>query len=666
MDRKIFEPIEIKGMKLKNRIGFPSFLNHPGTEDGFSNDLTVRWFEERAKGGAGLIMTGAVTAGVPRQARRAGALVSGFLGLFDDKFIPGFAKVAEAVHQHGAKLGVQLSGIGGPMSGRGPSLPPYPDDAHAKDDLFYVVGGMRIPTTEITIDELEQIQEDIAAAAARAKAAGVDCVELHCAHGGATLHNSFISPYYNRRTDEYGGNWEGRLRLPTRTIEKMREAVGDDYPILVRISSSQLLGDRGVTLEDTTRIIVPALEKAGVDCLDVSQGDMIRSNEGILISLYYPRGCFMNLTAEVKKATKLPVIGVGRIVDLDMAEKFLQEGKADIIFMGRQLTADPETPKKYFEGRPEDIRKCIGCNGGCGRPCTVNYDLQDAPIPLTKAEKTKKVLVIGGGVAGMEAARIAAVRGHKVTLIEKDSELGGMVAALALNPLTAEFQNIVDYLTTQMKKLAVDVRVCKEATIADVVEIKPDVVILATGSSATTPDIAQGKPGIMTHSQASKNWRAIGQKVVVWGLFGAELAISLAQEGKDVVLLGRGGEGSLGSDLSIARRWWLFRKLTDVNVPRAVPEAVKLSNPKVLFNVEVEDVTPQGVKVNVGGNTERKEVLAYDTIILSRRFGERKANDSLFEELQGKVPEVYKIGDCAEVKGILEAIHGANTVVRKI
>ena len=666
MGMKVFEPIEIKGMKLKNRIGFPPFLNHPAEQDGHTNDLTIRWFEERAKGGTGLIMTGAVTAGVPSQAPAARAVGAGFLGLYDDKFIPGFAKVAEAVHSHGAKLGVQLSGLGGPMSGRGPSLPPYPDEAHATDDLFYVLSGVRIPTTEITVEELEQIVRDIAAAAARAKAAGVDCVELHCAHGGATLHNSFISPFYNRRTDKYGGDWEGRLRLPTETIKKMREAVGDDYPILVRISSSQLVGERGVTLEDTTRIIVPALEKAGVDCFDVSQGDMLRAGEGILVPLYYRRGCFMPLTAEVKKATKRPVIGVGRIVDLDMAEKFLQEGKADIIFMGRQLTSDPETPKKYFEGRPEDIRECIGCLGGCGRPCTINYDIQDNPIPLTPAEKVKKVLVIGGGVGGMEAARIAALRGHKVTLVEKDPELGGMVATLARNPVMAEFRNIVDYLATQMRKLDVDVRVCNEATVADIEELKPDVVILAAGSSAVMPEVTKGKLGVMTHSEASKEQRAIGQRVVVWGLFGAELAIALAEEGKDVVLLGRGGEGSLGSDLSISRRWWLLRKLTDVNVPRKVPEAKKLSNPKVLFNVEVEDITTEGIKVKVGGNAERQEVLPYDTLIVSQRFGERSTDDSLFDKLQGKVAEVYKIGDCAQVRGIREAIWSANEVARKI
>ena len=661
MAKKVFEPIEIKGMKLKNRIGLPSLLNQPGGTDGSPTDLTVRWFEERAKGGAGLIMTGAVIVTNPTEARLA--MNMQFIGLHDDKLIPAFAKIAEAVHKHGAKLGIQLTGLGGPMSGRGPSLPPYPDERYATDDLFYVLNQFRIPITEITVEELEQIKVDIAAAAARAKEAGIDCVELHCAHGGATLHNSFISPFYNRRTDKYGGSWEGRMRLPVETIQKMREAVGDDYPILARISSSQRVGNRGVTLEDTIKYVVPALEKAGVDLLDVSQGDMLRSGEGITCPLYYPRGCFMDMTAEVKKSTKLPVIGVGRIVDLDMAERFLQEGKADIIFMGRQLTADPETPKKYFEGRKEDIRHCIGCLAGCGRPCPINYDIQDAPIPMTKAEKAKKVLVVGGGVGGMEAARIATLRGHKVTLMEKDSELGGMVAALALTPLTAEFRNIVDYLGNQMRKLGVDVRVCKEATAADVEELKPDVVIVAAGSSMLIPEVAQGKPGVMDHIEAVKQWRAIGQRVVIWGLVAAELGISLAEEGKDVVMIGRGGEETLARDYSAGRRWYIFRRLTDVNVPRAVPEAERLSNPKVLYYVDVEDITHGEIKIKVGDNVERKEVLPYDTLIISR---EREANDSLFNELQGKAAEVHKIGDCSEVGDIKTAIWSANEVARKI
>jgi 2,4-dienoyl-CoA reductase-like NADH-dependent reductase (Old Yellow Enzyme family)/thioredoxin reductase len=636
-------------MKLKNRIGFAPFANYPRGEDGGANALTLRWYEERARGGVGFIMGGPVR--------------------ITDDLIPGFAKLTEAIHAHGVPIGAQVVGMG-PMSGQGPSPSPFPDEAHAKLGLFEYLTGQVVPVRELSVEEIEETEDRLAANAANVKAAGFDCVELHATHGAASLASAFLSPFYNRRTDKYGGDWEGRVRFPVNVIRKMRKAVGDGYPILVRISADNLLGPKGVTIDDTTSIIVPALEEAGVDCFDVSQGSMTHATQGIILPGYYPRGCFIHLAAAVKQVTSLPVIGVGRIVDMEMAERFLEEGKADVIYMGRQVTADPETPKKYFEGRPEDIRKCIGCvirtaDGGiCGRPCSVNYDIQDHPIPLTPAETPKQVLIIGGGIAGMEAARIGSLRGHHVTLMEKDSELGGMVAALALTTLTTEFRNIVDYLATQMRKLRVDVRVCKEATVADVEELKPDVVILAAGSSAILPEVAEGKAGVMSHSEACRGQREIGKRVVIWGFFGAELAISLAEEGKEVTLTGRGGEGSLASDAPWARRFWLLRRLTDVNTVRETPETTRLTNPEVLYGVEVEDITPQGIRIRVRDG--RKRVLPYDTLILSQRFGERSTNDSLFDELQGKVAEVHKIGDCLQVRDIKDAIWSANEVMRKI
>jgi len=647
MNKKLFEPIEINGMHLKNRIGFAPFLNMPRLEDGSITDLTNRWFEERAKGGAGFIMTGAF---LPTMVSSPDAQKR-------------FSRLAEVVHSHGTKIGVQIV-YGGPMGGQGPSPSPYPDETHPKYGQFDVMAGQIIPVVEVTIEQLEQFEEDFAKGAAALQAAGIDCVELHCAHGGATLCCSFISPFYNRRTDKYGGNWENRLRFPVETIKKMREAVGKDYPILARIDADELLGAGGITVPDAVNHIVPALEKAGVDCFDVSQGSIVHSPHGIVIPLYYPRGFFIENAAAVKQVTGKPVIGVGNILDLDMAEKFLQEDKADIIYMGKQITADPETPNKYYEGRPEDIRKCIGCVGGCGRPCTINYDIQDNPIPLTITEKKKKVVILGGGVAGMEAARIAALRGHSVTLLEKEPELGGLVAALSLNPPTAEFRNVIDYLGTQMRKLKVDVRVCCDADATEIIDMKPDAVILATGSQAVIPDIATEKPGIMTHIEACKNRRAIGQKVIIYGIFGHELAISLAEEGKDVVLLGKSGEGSLGTDVSASRRFWLLRKLTDLNIVRESAEAMRVSNPEVLYNTTIDTISNEGIGIsNKDGN---RQMLPYATLIVSQRYGERRKNDSLYDELKDKVSEVYKIGDCLQVRGILEAIWSANEVARKM
>ena len=658
MNISISDPIEINGIRLKNRIALAPMLNNPAGEGGRVSDKTIAWYEARAKGGVGLIMTGLVipTAWVWK-------IMPLGLALFDDSYIPGYARLAEAVHTHGSKLAVQI-GFLGSLAGIGASPKPYPDEIHPKPAIQEILDNRIIPVEELSVEQIKQLIDDCGKAAARLKKAGVDCIELHCAHGGATLHGSFLSPFYNRRNDKYGGNWENRLLLVTETLTAMRKAVGNNYPIIARISADEFLGKWGITLEDTIKIILPALEKAGVDCFDVSQGSVTHASEGIEPPLYYQRGCFIHLAAAVKKNTKLPVIGVGRILDLNMADKFLQEGKADIVYMLRQLIVDPETPKKYFEGRPEETRKCIACLTVRCRPCSINYETHDDAVPLVPSGKYKKVLIIGGGVAGMEAARIAALRGHKVTLMEKEPELGGVAGTLALNPLTAEFKNIVDYLATQMRKLKVEVRLCQEARVAEVEDSHPYVVILATGASVVLPRVTKGKQGIVTHLEALKNKRAVGMKVVVWGFFGAELAIYLAEEGREVILIGKGGTGSLASDLQGARRLWILRKLTDLDFVRETPAAARLSNPSVIYNVDVEKITPSivGLADKAGNRTE----LSYDTLILSRRFGENKRNDALFKELQGKVPEIYKIGDCFKARGIKEAIWTANEVARKI
>ena len=632
MNLKILEPLDINGMRLKNRLGFAPFLNMPRGDDPVPDESTVRWFEERARSGLGFILTGAFN---PIQPRVAGTGI----GIWSDDQIEPLARVAEAVHAHGARLGVQLA-VGGPMGGISPSPGPFPDPEHPTVGPQGAIGGFELPVVPLTVEQIHAIEDAFAAAAARVKAAGVDCVELHCAHGGATLHCSFISPYYNHRRDEYGGSWENRLRFPVETLQKMRRAVGPEYPILVRLSADQLVGEKGIQLEDTTRYIVPALEAAGVDCFDISQGDILRAPEGILISMYYRRGCYIHLAEAVKKVTRKPVIGVGRIVDIDMAENFLEEGKADVIYMGRQFTADTETLHKYLDGRKDEIRSCLACNEGCGTPCSINYAISPRARPLVPAEREKHVLVIGGGVAAMEAARVCRLRGHRVTLYEREPELGGIVGALALTPTTGELGNIVRYLGVQMRKLGVDVRVCKEATIADVEALAPDAVIVATGASMQIPEIARGKPRVMSHVEALRRLPAIGQRVVIWGLVATDLAISLAEMGKDVVLLGRGGVETLDKYCSMSRRWHAFRKLSDLPFERAGPEAQRLLNPEVLLHTQVTAVRGDEVDVvDAEGNTG---TLPYDTLVVSLQ---RRPEDTLFEQLQQRMPEVYKIGD---------------------
>jgi len=651
MSKMISQSIDINGMVLKNRIGMAPFLNMPDVMMTMSiTDNTVEWFECRARGGAGFIMTGAFSPEL----------------IMHPPVREGFPKIAEACHAHGCKIAVQMV-AGGPLSGLGPSAPPYPNEVNHKPTVFqYFTGNIGfMPGIEeinaYTKEQLESIRDSFGPAAKALKEAGIDAVELHCAHGGATLGCSSISPFYNHRDDEYGGSWENRLRFATSTINVIRDAVGPDYPVIVRLSADEMLGKDGITLEDTCTYSVPALDAAGVDCFDISQGSITHSPEGINIPLYYPRGCFIHNAAAVKGVTDKPVIGVGRIVDLDMAEQFLQEGKADIIYLGRQLTCDTDTPNKYFEGRADEVRKCIGCVEGCG-PCPINYDIAAGAKPIVPAEKPKSILVIGGGIGGMEAARVCALRGHKVTLMEREPELGGTVAALALDPVAAEFRNIVDYLGVQMRKLGVDVRVCKEVAPEDAEDLKPDAVILATGASLRLPKDAADKAGVIDHIEALKNRSRIGQKVVIWGLmYGAELAISLAQEGKDVTLMGEGGEKSMASHTSIGRRWWISRKLTDVNAVRADDVSQRMREIEILCNIRVQEIGHSNVRISEREGRER--VLDFDTMIVSRG---REKNDEMFDALQGKAAEVYKIGDCDTAGNIRGAITSANDLARDI
>jgi len=326
------------------------------------------------------------------------------------------------------------------------------------------------------------------------------------------------------------------------------------------------------------------------------------------------------------------------------------------------LTSDPETVNKYWDGRTDEIRQCIGCLEGCGTPCPINYDIFPDAIPLTPAESPKKILIIGGGLAGMEAARVCTLRGHAVTLMEKGSELGGTVAALALDPLSVEFRNIVDYLGVQMQKLGVDVRVCKEVGPDDIDALKPDAVIMATGASLRLPKDTEDLPGVIDHIEALKQRSEIGQRVVIWGLmYGAELAVSLDEDGKDVTLIGEAGEKTMASHAAMGRKWWITRKLVDVNAVRANPPAQKLLNPEVLCNIKVKEIGTSSVTITDRQGRER--TIGYDTMIISRG---REKNDSMFDALEGKAPEIHKIGDCAAAGNIQKAIFSANEVARKI
>ncbi|HVI41056.1 MAG TPA: NADH:flavin oxidoreductase, partial [Anaerovoracaceae bacterium] len=429
MFKKLFEPIKIGNMELKNRLTTVAMEGVYCEQDGTVTDRHVDYVEARAKGGWGLIISEACSVS------QVGTGFTYCTSLKDDKYIPGMKRVADIAHKHQAKMAVQL--------------------IHAGRQTASALTGMEIvapsavkdptePETphEMTIAEIKQTVEDFGNAAARAKKAGFDAVEIHGAHG--YLIQQFVSPFSNKRSDEYGGTIRNRARFALEIVENIQSKCGKDFPIIYRMTADELVVG-GLTLSET-KAIAMMLEDAGVNAINVSLGNYTTSSY-ICPTAYSPKGFTGDMAEEIKKAVSIPVFSVGRYVDPYVAEAALQSGKADMIGMGRGSLADPEFPNKVKEGRIDDIMQCISCRQGCqgnlfkfqGIECLVNpVTGHEGEYKKVPAEVKKKVVVIGGGVAGMEAAIIAAERGHSVTLYEKSDKLGGQWLLAAIPPAKHE------------------------------------------------------------------------------------------------------------------------------------------------------------------------------------------------------------------------------------
>ncbi|MCK5653874.1 MAG: FAD-dependent oxidoreductase, partial [Dehalococcoidia bacterium] len=499
---KLFEPGRIGKMELKNRIVQSAMGTSLEREDGFADDRIKDFYEERAKGGVGLIVMGIGAIDHPD-----GKVLPGQLGLSDDKFIPGLKEMAEAVHRHGAKLAIQLQRGGKiatedmchgrqPVSSSAGSIP--------MGDAMQDMGAVEIPrlaarfanmpakleTVELTVEQIHQIVEKFGEAARRVKEAGIDGVEIHAAHG--YLLSEFLSRSCNKRTDEYGGDLKNRARIVLEVVKAVRDRVGADYPVWIRMDGREFKIEDSITTEEGIEL-ARMFEEAGVDAINVSGYGGIRG--GFYDApIVYPPGNLVSLAQGIKKVVNIPVIAVGRI-SAELGEEVLRQGKADFIAMARAILADPEYPHKVASGKMEDIRPCILCyhcvsQAFWGEPvfCAVNAAAgKEAELRIEPAKQPKRVLVVGGGPGGMEAARVAALRGHDVTICDKGRRLGGsLVFASVAN---ADNEDFLNYLIAQMGKLPITVKLGVEVTPALIEDIKPDVVILALGGNLTTPQI---------------------------------------------------------------------------------------------------------------------------------------------------------------------------------
>lgn len=647
------QPIRVGRITLNNRLAVAPTCRNIATEHGYVTDRLMDVYRALGKGGWGLVTVEIAAV------RADGRNFERMLLIDKDDAVPGLAELAEAIHEGGAKCALQLlhGGRSAPRKLIG-TLPVAPSEVRQAPPSAGVVGwAAGQPVVEcraLSYAEVEEFLEVYARAARRTKEAGFDAVLLHGAHG--FLPAQFMSPYFNRRMDL----WSDRALFPLRLIERVRKEVGPHFTVGMRISGDEFAGKYGISLEDNLKW-APKFEEAGLDYLDVSAGTLLTPAWSIQ-PLYFPRGCITHLAEAIKKVVKIPVVTVGRINDPVLAEKIVADGKADIVAMSRPALADPELAKKALEGRREDIRKCIYCDEGCSRllvqrgvQCTLNYaqGRHRYEYELKPAERPKKVLVVGGGVAGMEAARVAAIRRHNVALYEKDGVLGGAVASIASaipRLYTRESYNAVEWLSTQLHKLEVKIELGTEVTPELVEKLQLEVVVLATGALPLIPDKPGFKNGnVITVEDYLKQRRSVGDKVVVLGgQHGSEVAVSLAREGRKVTLVEESDSLAHTPYLFGVRRMVLLGYLSEAKV-------------NVLLRTKVKEIAERNIHFIY---PEGKEgVLEADTIILA--WGE-KPDNRLAQALREKVPELYPVGDCVEPYNIMFAMHSAYRVAREI
>ena len=634
----LMSPIRIGSMHVRNRIAMAPMSTDFALEDGSVSDRLLSYYAARAAGGAGLVIAEVVgvDAAFPYMPRT--------LGLWSDDLVPSMRRLADAVHERGACLVPQVSHPG-PESlctlfTGGEAVGPSPGILNSLTGL---------PCREITPEEIATVVRQYGEASRRARDAGCDGIELHAAHG-YMLVGSFLSGIRNRRTDGYGGSLEQRLRFLREVLASIREHAGDDFPVVLRISGADHVPG-GRTLEETCRI-VPLLENAGVTAFHVSSGVYPDVSWRVIPPSGSPPCVNAPESRAVRQAASVPVLVVGRIGDPVLADELLSRGDADMVAMGRALLADPDLPNKAAEGRLDDIVPCVGCGVGCvaarergsDMTCVVNpaCGLEDE-CAIVPAQEPRKVMVCGGGPAGLEASRVAALRGHHVDLYERSHRLGGQYNLASAAPSKAELSKVIDHYARQIEKAGVQVHL-QTAVTADLVREKaPDVVVVATGARPAYRDGTISAHDVLSGTALAGPSTAL---VVGGGMTGCDTAELLASRGLKVTLVEMQDEIAAG----------MFTEARKVLMHLFEEKQVT-----VLTDATVKELLPDGALVERQGRED--EIRGMDTVILAT--GTEPVND-LAEALRSVVDEVHVIGDASEPRQALDAIAEGAEVGRRI
>ena len=638
----LFSPITINNRQLRNRCIVPAMVMNLCEEDGSCTERFAAYHEAKAKGGFAMIITEdfAITNVAGKGHQYIG-------GLWKDEHIPGFKEYTDRLHKWGALSIVQLHHPGrqiGVIDADTPWAPSAIPCPFSPDMMPH----------EMTQAEIKLVVKQFGQAAARAKAAGFDGCELHGAHG--YLIEEFMSPYSNKRTDEYGGDLCNRMRFALEIIHEVREQTGPDFIIGYKLSSDEWVSG-GLTIEDT-KAYVPFLEEAGVDYFGVSVG-VYRSGDQIIPSMYTEHGWIANNAKEVKLVASVPVYAIGRINDTRVANAIIKSGKADMVAMGRQSIADPETPNKAKAGCFTDIRTCVGCLHGCDAnvnleksgTCELNPIIgheSEAEYQTVMTESPKKVLVIGAGPAGLEAAIGAAKCGHSVTVYDKDRWAGGKYRLASVPPCKGELGAFIVWQMHELKKLNVPVILNTEVTKELVDSVKPDIVIAATGTNPVVPKMIPGydKDIVVLGTDVLSGKANTGHNVVVigGGHAGAETANHIASYMKNVTIV------ELQEDIA----------MDEVDTPRnALLADLKKNEVRVCASTSVQEIKDHSVVVSGKYNEE----IECDTVVIS--IG-HKPNTVLADELKAAGYDVRVIGDAVSVGLVGPAVRAGYLEGRRI